>query len=160
MIRLLILLVLVTLAFPFATMAKNGSRVSESKPSGDDEPISLSCKSESGAPTASGAAAVSWQPGRHLIRRMSLPHCKRGPMRCPKCKTGEGKIVFCLIDIDPPRQGMVQRPVCEMLIGGKKVFKEYDVIKIFEVETEARACAEKHKLTDCLWEEEPSVLTR
>lgn len=153
MIRLLVVSVLVTLLFPFAALAKNGSRVPEPAQSGADEPRSPTLGSGSAHPAASSSVAVSWQPGRHLIRRMSLPHCKRGPMRCPKCKAGEGKIVFCLIDIDPPQQGMVQRPVTEMTIEGKKVYKEYDVIKVFEVETEARACAEKHKLTDCLWQE-------
>ncbi len=114
------------------------------------EPTALSKVNQ----TASAAATSSQpngQPGRHLIRRMSLPHCKRGPMRCPKCKAGEGRDAFVLIDIQPPNAGLVQRPVIELTLQGKKLFCEYDVVKVFDEEKEARAFAETHCLTDCEW---------
>ncbi|HNV69471.1 MAG TPA: hypothetical protein PKO06_07240 [Candidatus Ozemobacteraceae bacterium] len=122
--------------------------------------VSAATASEPIAPppdqTASSTPATetpSWQPGRHLIRRMSLPHCKRGPMRCAKCKAGEGQIVFSLIDVFPPNRGMVQRPVTEVTIDGTKQYLEYDVVKVFATEAEARAFAAQHQLTDCQWSE-------
>jgi len=74
-------------------------------------------------------------------------------MRCAKCKAGEGQIVFSLIDVFPPNRGMVQRPVTEVTIDGTKQYLEYDVVKVFATEAEARAFAAQHQLTDCQWSE-------
>lgn len=81
----------------------------------------------------------------HIIRAISMSHCKRGPESCPKCRAVSGPRI-CLLDIAPPDQGMVQRRVIEVQINGERVWREFDVIRVFAGEAEARAWAAEHKV--------------
>ena len=78
---------------------------------------------------------------------MQAPHCKRGPERCQMCR--DNKIMrWCLLDIDPPDQDRVQRPVIEIDISGDKHFRAFDIIKIFESEEDMKQYMLKNKFPD------------
>jgi hypothetical protein len=55
---------------------------------------------------------------------------------------------ICLLDIDPPDQGLVQRRVIEVEIAGETVWRELDIVRSFADETEARDYAEAHQIGD------------
>jgi hypothetical protein len=62
----------------------------------------------------------------------------------------QGRI--CLLDIDPPDAGIVQRRVLEVVIDGDSVWREYDVVRSFNDETEAREYAAEQGINDILLE--------
>jgi len=78
---------------------------------------------------------------------MSIPHCARGPSRCEKCKATaqEKKIYLLKIYLQP---GEVARPVIEVKRDGESHYYEYDAIKQFNTEAEAKEYAEKHNISD------------
>jgi hypothetical protein len=39
---------------------------------------------------------------------------------------------LCLLDIDPADQGLQQRRVIEVEIGGEKVWRELDIVRVFD----------------------------
>jgi hypothetical protein len=55
---------------------------------------------------------------------------------------------ICLLDICPPDKGMVARPMIPFLIDGKSVYREYDVVKVFENADEAKKYAKEQGITD------------
>ena len=59
----------------------------------------------------------------HIIRTMRLTHCKRGPERCEKCREMNQEKI-CLLDIEPPDQGMVQRRVIKLQLEGEEAWRE------------------------------------
>ena len=84
----------------------------------------------------------------HLsIRRLRLPHCKRGPERCPVCREG-GAERICLLDLDPPDSDRVQRPVLEVREADGVTWRPYDVVRTFETEAEARRYAAAEGILD------------
>jgi hypothetical protein len=84
---------------------------------------------------------------RYIIRRIRGAHCKRGPETCELCRKADFDKT-CLLDIDPPDRGMVQRRVMDFTIGGRAVTTEFDTVKVFASEDEARAYARAHGITD------------
>ena len=84
---------------------------------------------------------------RYIIRTMRLAHCKRGPAVCEKCREMDEEKI-CLLDICPPDQGMVQRRVIEISRGGESVWHEFDIVRAFESEEEAREYAEQNGIDD------------
>jgi len=84
---------------------------------------------------------------RYIIRKIRLAHCKKGPAVCEKCREmNEEKI--CLLDICPPDQGMVQRRVIEVRRDGESVWREFDIVRAFENEGEAREYADVNGIQD------------
>ncbi|MCU0724075.1 MAG: hypothetical protein MUC63_10775 [Planctomycetes bacterium] len=83
----------------------------------------------------------------HVIRRIAMAHCKRGPARCEKCRAADST-KLCLLDVEPPNPGMIQRRVMEVEIGGVKSFREFDVARVFETEEEARRYAAENGIAD------------
>jgi hypothetical protein len=55
---------------------------------------------------------------------------------------------ICLLDIDPPDLGLVQRRVIEVTIDGETAWREFDVVQAFEDEAEALAYAGEAGITD------------
>lgn len=49
----------------------------------------------------------------------------------------------CLLDIAPPDQGLAQRRVIQVEVDGELAWREFDVVRIFDDEQEARAYAEQ-----------------
>ncbi len=84
---------------------------------------------------------------RYVIKRIRLAHCKRGPSRCQKCRE-MGVDRVCLLDIAPPDAGMAQRRVIEVLSGGERVWREFDIVRTFESAGEAREYAAQHGIQD------------
>jgi hypothetical protein len=64
-------------------------------------------------------------------------HCARGPERCEKCKELEMKgKKFCLLNVFL-NAGKIARPMTEIYVGCRRIFGEYDIIKIFKDKEEA-----------------------
>jgi hypothetical protein len=83
----------------------------------------------------------------HVIRRMSLAHCKRGPALCEKCREmNEPRI--CLLDVCPPDAGSMQRRVVELTVDGEQVWREFDIVRVFASEIEAREYAAENGVPD------------
>lgn len=86
---------------------------------------------------------------RYIIRTIRLAHCKKGPARCAQCREMDVDKI-CLLDICPPHPGEIQRRVIEVELDGEHVWREFDVVKVFESEQEARAYAAANGISDCL----------
>ena len=76
----------------------------------------------------------------YIIRRIRLAHCARGPQLCEKCREMDREVP-ALLDVDPPNSGMVARRTIEVEVAGVKAWREFDVVRVFENEVEARAYA-------------------
>jgi predicted Fe-Mo cluster-binding NifX family protein len=83
----------------------------------------------------------------HIIRKIRLAHCKRGPSICEKCREMDVEKI-CLLDISPPGAGEFQRRVIQVNVGGEEVWREFDVVRAFESEAEAKAYAEANGIND------------
>ena len=82
-----------------------------------------------------------------IIRTIRLAHCKLGPERCEPCRTMSEERI-CLLDVDPPGRGLQQRRVIEVEVHGERVWREYDVLRSFADEREAREYAAEHGIRD------------
>ncbi len=83
----------------------------------------------------------------YLIRRLRLAHCARGPQWCEKCREMDRQVP-ALLDIDPPNYGLLARRTIEVEWEGARVWREFDVVRTFETEEEARAHAAQHGIDD------------
>jgi hypothetical protein len=83
----------------------------------------------------------------HIIRRIRLAHCARGPEWCAKCREMDREAP-CLLDIDPPNYGLVARRVIELEVEGERFWREFDVVQVFESDEEAQVYAIEHRITD------------
>ncbi|RCK79759.1 MAG: hypothetical protein OZSIB_3913 [Candidatus Ozemobacter sibiricus] len=97
------------------------------------------------AEPAHAAAGGAIMP-RFIIRAIPMVHCKRGPAVCARCRALAGPRL-CLLDLDPPDRGQVERRVIGLEIDGQKVWREFDVVRTFVDEAEARAYAADHGIT-------------
>lgn len=86
-------------------------------------------------------------PSGFVIRRIRQAHCARGPARCARCREMDREVI-ALLDIAPPQQGLVARPTLPVAVGGQQVWREFDVVRVFESEEEARAYAEQNGVVD------------
>ncbi len=84
---------------------------------------------------------------RYIIRKIRLAHCKRGPERCEKCREMD-VARLCLLDIAPPDAGLLQRRVIQITVDGEAMWREFDVVKVFKDESDARAYAQAHQIED------------
>jgi 8-oxo-dGTP diphosphatase len=99
-------------------------------------------------PTAAdGSQPAVPPPGRHIIRRMRMAHCKKGPALCEECRRMNVERI-CLLDISPPQPGQVQRRVIAVRHGDEELWREFDVVRTFETEAEARQYAVEHGIED------------
>lgn len=88
---------------------------------------------------------------RYIVKLLRAPHCKRGPENCRLCRE-KNILRWHLLDIDPPDQDRVQRPVIEITIAGEKQFRVFDVIKTFESEADARKYLSEKSFPGLLWD--------
>ena len=77
------------------------------------------------------------------VQKIILAHCARGIRTCPKCREVYTR-KYCLLDICVG--GNAARPVIEVEIDGEKVWRAFDIIKIFETYDKAIAYAQDHKI--------------
>jgi len=75
-----------------------------------------------------------------IIRSIRLAHCKRGPARCEQCRALDGE-KYCLLDIDPPQPGLAQRRTIQVTLKGTPVWREFDVLRVFDSRDQAAAYA-------------------
>ena len=87
---------------------------------------------------------------QHIIRAIRTAHCKRGPAQCAQCREMDVPRI-CLLDIDPPHPGEFQRRVIELAIDGQAAWREFDVVRSFADEAEARAYAAQHGIQDAIY---------
>ena len=83
----------------------------------------------------------------HIIRKIRIAHCKKGPSLCEKCREMDRRRI-CLLDICPPRVGEVQRRVIEVHRDRERVWREFDIVRTFESEAEALEYAAEHAIDD------------
>lgn len=83
----------------------------------------------------------------HIIRRIRLAHCKRGPALCAECRAMDVERI-CLLDVDPPDAGLLQRRVIEIEVDGQPVWREFDVVRTFQDAEEAGRYAEEEGIRD------------
>lgn len=93
--------------------------------------------------SVTGAAVMP----KHIIRTIRTAHCARGPQLCRKCRDMDAPAI-CLLDVDPPNQGREARRTIEIEVGGRKEWREFDVVKTFADETEARKYAAENGIVD------------
>ena len=84
---------------------------------------------------------------RYVIRTIRTAHCKLGPERCELCREMDIATI-CLLDIDPPDAGLVQRRVIRLESDGEELWREYDVVRSFVDSAEALVYAEENSVTD------------
>jgi hypothetical protein len=82
-----------------------------------------------------------------VIRRIRLAHCKRGPEQCAECRRMSVERL-CLLDVRPPGAGEIQRRVIQLRVDGETEWREFDVLRSFRDESEAREYASAHKIQD------------
>lgn len=84
---------------------------------------------------------------RYILRKVRLAHCKRGPALCPKCREMDVERL-CLLDIDPPQAGQIQRRVIEVSDKGRPAWHEYDIVRVFDSREAALDYARLHEIHD------------
>jgi hypothetical protein len=86
-------------------------------------------------------------PSEDIIRRISPPHCARGPSRCEKCKEAAQTKMLCLLRVYlAPSQ--IARPVIYLKKDGMDSYFAFDVMKRFEDENQAIEYAKQHGIVD------------
>ena len=85
--------------------------------------------------------------GRHVIRRIRFTHCKRGPADCEICRETDVE-QLCLLAVHPPNEGLMQRRLIEVELGGETVWRAFDVLRVFESAQEATAYARERGIQD------------
>ncbi|MCP4542789.1 MAG: hypothetical protein GY832_37170 [Chloroflexi bacterium] len=55
---------------------------------------------------------------------------------------------ICLLDISPSDVGELQRRVIQVNVEGEEGWREFDVVRVFKSETEARAYADANGIKD------------
>ena len=84
---------------------------------------------------------------RQIIRRVGLGHCKKGPSVCRECREmGEGRP--SLLELIPPRQDGIQRRLIQVDWEGEALWREYEIVKVFATEAEAREYAGRNGIAD------------
>jgi hypothetical protein len=86
----------------------------------------------------------------YIIRKVRIAHCKRGPSVCEKCREMDAEKI-CLLDICPPREGEIQRRVIQVNVGGEEAWREFDIVRMFESQEEAREYADKNGIEDVVF---------
>lgn len=75
-----------------------------------------------------------------IIRRVMYP--------VSQTSTPDQKLRIALLDLCPENKGMVARPMMSMFVNGKIEMFEYDVVKVFDNEAEAKKFAGENNIKD------------
>lgn len=81
----------------------------------------------------------------HVIKKRAQIHCARGPKWCNKCQEMAREKKYCLMELFP-KPGNVARPVAEFTIDGEKQMCEFDIIKVFDSDKEAKEYAKANSI--------------
>jgi hypothetical protein len=82
---------------------------------------------------------------QQIIRATRSQHCSRGPVICGKCRA-MNETKWMLLDIDPPDRGKVARPTIQIMLGTEPEWREYDVVRVFASEQEAKRYASDNQI--------------
>jgi hypothetical protein len=99
------------------------------------------------AARSNGSAKRQPEPQRYVIRRMRLAHCKRGPSRCERCRELDEERL-CLLALCPADAGKRQSRVIPVRREGREVWCEFDIVRTFTSQAEAREYAREHGIED------------
>lgn len=113
--------------FDGTTSAKSAEKQTAST----NDPVKSDKKTETSTTT---------QPPCKIIRKVLYP--------VSQVRTPDQKLQIALLDVCPPDKGKVARPLTTLVIAGKLTYLEYDVIKVFDSEKEAKKYAEENQITD------------
>ena len=83
----------------------------------------------------------------HVIRRIRLAHCKRGPSICAECREMDEERVY-LLALYLPEAGLMQRRSIEIELAGERVWRTFEIVQTFADEGEARAYARENGIAD------------
>jgi hypothetical protein len=83
----------------------------------------------------------------YIIRKIHLAHCKKGPAVCEKCREMNVEKI-CLLDIDPPHPGEIQRRVIQVNVDGQTVWREFDIVQTFASAEAATRYAQANVIGD------------
>jgi len=83
----------------------------------------------------------------HIIRKIQFTHCKKGPANCEMCRKNNREDI-CLLKLYPPNTDNVQRRMIQATVDGEEKWWEYEVVRSFTDEREARYFAQQHGITD------------
>lgn len=75
-----------------------------------------------------------------IIRKVMYPVSKK--------RTPDQELRIALLDICPPNKEMVARPMTTIMVDGKPTYHEFDVVKVFESESEAKMYAKQFGISD------------
>ncbi|NNE65386.1 MAG: hypothetical protein HKN33_02375 [Pyrinomonadaceae bacterium] len=78
-----------------------------------------------------------------VIRVVRYPISKR--------RTLNQKLRIALLNVCPPNRGMVARPVTSIKANGNELNVEFDVIRVFDSEAQAKEYAAKNKIEDAVY---------
>jgi hypothetical protein len=87
------------------------------------------------------------RPSEEVIRKVTVPHCARGSRRCEKCEEAARIEKICLVRIFFDHGG-IARPMMEIERDGDKLLLEFDVIRVFKDEEEARRYSKTNNIVD------------
>jgi hypothetical protein len=79
-------------------------------------------------------------PPCRIIRKAHYPVTQKNPSEQP--------LRIVLLNLCPENPGRVARPMMPFMINGEIIWREYDIVKVFKNEREARKYAKKNKITD------------
>lgn len=79
-----------------------------------------------------------------IIKKTAIIHCQRGVERCQKCREMYAE-KYCLLDLCP--KNAAARRVTEIVTGGKKEWREFDIIRQFDSYEDAAAYGKKEGIT-------------
>ena len=85
--------------------------------------------------------------GQRVIRRVRVAHCKLGPVQCEDCREDLTRAI-CLLALYPPGSGLMQRRAIEVTLEGQAVWREFEIVRRFANEAEARCYASEHGIDD------------
>jgi hypothetical protein len=85
------------------------------------------------------------QEKKYVIRKMSLPHCARGPRRCKQCAEAAKNIRIYLLEVYPD-PGTEARPVIKVTVRGKELWLVYSVVREFTSRNHAEDYAQENGL--------------
>lgn len=75
-----------------------------------------------------------------VIRKVNYPVTQTRPSSQP--------LKIALLNLCPENPGQMARPMLPFMIDGKVISREYDVVKVFKTEKDARKYAKKNKIND------------
>ena len=83
----------------------------------------------------------------YIIRKKVIPHCAQGPSSCDKCAEAAKNPKLALLQIYF-EHGNMARPTIEVVRDGETKYVEYDVVKYFDNEAEAKEYAKQNNIDD------------